>query len=73
MNSILQSIEQQHMKPTVPEFGSGDTVQYIGMLMARFGTYGLSIESGQPIPDERLEALPTAELTVEEERARNQR
>jgi DnaK suppressor protein len=34
------------------------------------GTYGLSIESGQPIPDARLEALPTAELTVEEERAR---
>src|SRR5439155_25928138 len=37
------------------------------------GTYGLSIESGQPIPDERLEALPTAELTAEEERARTQR
>ena len=33
------------------------------------GTYGLSVESGQPIPDERLEALPTAELTAEEERA----
>jgi DnaK suppressor protein len=32
------------------------------------GTYGLSIESGEPIPDERLEAVPTAELTVEEER-----
>jgi DnaK suppressor protein len=32
------------------------------------GTYGLSIASGQPIPDERLEAIPTAELTVEEER-----
>jgi DnaK suppressor protein len=31
------------------------------------GTYGLSIESGEPIPDERLEALPTAERTVEEE------
>jgi DnaK suppressor protein len=31
------------------------------------GTYGLSIESGQPIPDQRLEALPTAERTVEEE------
>lgn len=30
------------------------------------GTYGLSIESGEPIPDGRLEALPTAELTVEE-------
>ena len=35
------------------------------------GTYGLSAESGQPIPDERLEARPTAELTVEEERALN--
>jgi RNA polymerase-binding transcription factor len=33
------------------------------------GTYGLSLKSGDPIPDERLEALPTAELTVEEERA----
>jgi DnaK suppressor protein len=31
------------------------------------GTYGLSIESGKPIPDERLEVLPTAERTVEEE------
>jgi DnaK suppressor protein len=34
------------------------------------GTYGLSIQSGQPIPDERLEAVPTAELTTDEERAR---
>ena len=33
------------------------------------GTYGLSVESGQPIPDERLEAFPAAERTVEEERA----
>jgi DnaK suppressor protein len=31
------------------------------------GTYGLSIESGMRIPDERLEAVPTAERTVEEE------
>src|SRR3954451_9704724 len=31
------------------------------------GIYGLSIESGAPIPDERLEALPTAERTAEEE------
>jgi DnaK suppressor protein len=31
------------------------------------GTYGRSIESGMPIPDERLEALPTAERTVEEQ------
>ena len=34
------------------------------------GTYGFSIESGQPIPDERLEILPTAELTADEERTR---
>lgn len=32
------------------------------------GTYGLSVESGEPIPDERLEAFPLAERTVEEER-----
>ncbi len=34
----------------------------------RDGTYGISVESGEPIPDARLEALPTAERTVEEER-----
>jgi DnaK suppressor protein len=34
------------------------------------GTYGRSVESGDPIPDERLEAFPTAERTAEEERAR---
>jgi DnaK suppressor protein len=33
------------------------------------GTYGLSVRSGKPIPDERLEADPAAELTVEEARA----
>src|SRR3954452_13593617 len=33
------------------------------------GTYGLSVRSGEPIPDERLEVRPTAELTVDEERA----
>ncbi len=30
------------------------------------GTYGLSVRSGQRIPDARLEADPTAELTIEE-------
>jgi DnaK suppressor protein len=34
------------------------------------GTYGLSVESGAPIPDARLEVLPTAERTVEEEERR---
>ena len=31
------------------------------------GTYGLSVESGTRIPDERLEAEPLAERTVEEQ------
>jgi DnaK suppressor protein len=31
------------------------------------GTYGLSVDSGKPIPDGRLEAVPTAERTVEEQ------
>jgi DnaK suppressor protein len=33
----------------------------------RDGTYGLSIESGEPIPDERLEAQPLAERTLAEQ------
>jgi DnaK suppressor protein len=33
------------------------------------GTYGRSVVSGQPIPDERLEADPAAELTIEEANA----
>jgi len=32
------------------------------------GTYGRSVESGEPIPEERLEAYPLAERTVDEER-----
>ena len=31
------------------------------------GTYGLSIQSGEPIPDGRLEAIPWAERTAAEE------
>jgi DnaK suppressor protein len=33
------------------------------------GSYGRSVLSGRPIPDERLEAFPLAELTVDEEAA----
>ena len=32
------------------------------------GTFGLSIESGEPIPDDRLEAVPTAERTLDEQK-----
>src|SRR4051794_37453827 len=31
------------------------------------GTYGVSVQSGQPIPDERLEAIPWADRTAEEQ------
>ena len=31
------------------------------------GTYGVSIESGEPIPDQRLEAIPWAERTAAEQ------
>jgi RNA polymerase-binding transcription factor len=31
------------------------------------GTYGLSVESAAPIPDARLEAIPWAERTAEEQ------
>jgi DnaK suppressor protein len=59
------------------EFDAGRSVDFKEQLAAleraeerlAAGTFGLSIESGEPIPDERLEAVPTAERTVEEEAA----
>ena len=32
------------------------------------GRFGLSVQSGEPIPDERLRAQPTAERTVDEQK-----
>ena len=57
------------------EFGAGraedlqDELAALERAEARLaaGTYGLSIESGEPIPDGRLDAVPTAERTVEEQ------
>jgi DnaK suppressor protein len=48
-----------------------DRLAAIDRALARLeaGTYGRSVLSGQPIPDERLEADPAAELTIEEARA----
>jgi DnaK suppressor protein len=45
-----------------------DRLAAIGRAESRIdaGTYGYSIRSGQPIPDERLEVDPAAELTVDE-------
>lgn len=57
------------------EFDAGRTEDLQGQLAAlqraearlAAGTYGLSIDSGEAIPDKRLEAVPTAERTVEEQ------
>jgi DnaK suppressor protein len=48
--------------------GLEDRLQAIDRAEARLaaGTYGRSVRSGALIPDERLEADPAAELTVEE-------
>jgi DnaK suppressor protein len=48
-----------------------DRLGAIDRALARLeaGTYGRSVLSGKPIPDERLEADPAAELTIEEARA----
>jgi DnaK suppressor protein len=37
------------------------------------GTYGYSVESGVRIPDDRLEAVPAAERTLEEQRQHDHR
>jgi RNA polymerase-binding transcription factor len=46
-----------------------DDLEAVARAEARLaeGTYGLSVESGEQIPDARLTAKPTAERTVEEE------
>lgn len=57
------------------EFNAGRREELLGELAAveraearlKDGTYGRSVESGEPIPEARLEARPTAERTVEEE------
>jgi DnaK suppressor protein len=48
-----------------------DRLAAIDRALARIeaGTYGRSVLSGKPIPEQRLEADPAAEVTVEEARA----
>ncbi len=47
-----------------------DTVAEIDAALERLaaGTYGYSVQSGRPIPRDRLEAIPWATLLVEEKR-----
>jgi DnaK suppressor protein len=46
-----------------------DRLEAIGRAEKRLedGTYGISVESGEPIPAARLEAVPWAERTTEEQ------
>ncbi|WP_123391489.1 TraR/DksA family transcriptional regulator [Nocardioides aurantiacus] len=67
-----QPIEQEERDDAV-EAGLRDKLAAIDRAEQRLaeGTYGRSVLSGDPIPDARLEAQPTAELTVEEAEAQS--
>jgi DnaK suppressor protein len=66
-----QSLTQQGMDDAIAESLRDRlaALERAGQRLAD-GTYGRSVQSGQPIPDARLEADPAAELTVEEAAAR---
>jgi DnaK suppressor protein len=66
---IAQPLEDELMDAAVAE-RMRDRLDAIDRALHRLddGTYGRSVRSGEPIPDERLEADPAAELTVEEAR-----
>jgi DnaK suppressor protein len=59
IDGAVQVVEQQRLN-------------FIDRALAKIdeGTYGLSDESGDPIPKARLEAIPEAIFTIEEEEAR---
>jgi DnaK suppressor protein len=64
-----QSLTAEGMDDAIAE-SLRDRLDTIDRALKRLddGTYGRSVRSGVPIPDERLEADPAAELTVEEAR-----
>ena len=66
-----QPLTAQGMDDALAE-GFRDRLAAIDRALKRLddGTYGTSVRSGVPIPDERLDADPAAELTVEEARVR---
>jgi DnaK suppressor protein len=64
-----QPLTAQGMDDALAE-GFRDRLAAIDRALKRLddGTYGTSVVSGTPIPDDRLDADPAAELTVEEAR-----
>jgi DnaK suppressor protein len=63
---LTEEFDEQAIAGTLSE-----RLEAIDRALARIqaGTYGKSVLSGTPIADERLEADPAAELTIEEARA----
>jgi DnaK suppressor protein len=70
MADVAQPLTQEYEDDSITDQLTG-RLDAIDRALQRIkdGTYGLSVKSGQPIPDERLEADPAAELTIEEARA----
>lgn len=67
MFDSAQSLGQEQVDDAVSaELRSHLEAIYRAEVRLAGGTFGRSVRSGLPIPDERLEADPTAELTVEE-------
>ncbi len=65
---MSQSVFTREMDATVQE-QVGRRLQHVERALQKIeeGTYGLSDESGEPIPKGRLEAVPEATRTVEEQ------
>lgn len=68
-----QPLTAQGIDDSIAE-GLRDRLAAIDRALQRLdqGSYGKSVLSGDPIPDDRLTADPAAELTVEEARARQE-
>ena len=75
LTTVDQHLADQGTELYNDEFEAGLRERLLGELAAveraeariEAGTYGVSVESGEPIPDERLEAIPTAERTAQEQ------
>lgn len=71
MEDDAQDMAQSEIDAAVEDV-EGQRLRAIERALAKIeeGTYGLSDASGDPIPKARLEAIPEAVLTIQEEEAR---
>lgn len=65
---VGESIEEQSVDQAVERSLRGE-LEAVERAEGRLadGSYGLSVESGEPIPRERLESIPWAERTADEQ------